>query len=191
MSDIPFTFSLSSTHFIPSQFDRHIQRQLSSLNGYFLDQDAYDAALSQGDVLVYEVYELQRPEETGELLQGVSIIHPGKVGREFYMTKGHFHAVLDTAEVYYCLGGEGFMVMETPEGEARVEAISPGKVLYVPPRWAHRSVCTSRQQPLAIFFVYPGHAGHDYGTIETQGFRKLVLDGDNGIEIIDNPRWKE
>jgi glucose-6-phosphate isomerase len=191
MADTPFTFSISNPHYIPSQFDRHTQRQLSSLRGYFLDQTAYEAALNQGDILVYEVYELQRPEQSGELLQGVSIIHPGKIGREFFMTKGHFHAVLDTAEVYYCLGGEGYMVMETPEGEAKVESLSPGKVLYVPPRWAHRSVCTSRQQPLAIFFVYPGHAGHDYGTIETQGFRKLVLEGDNGIEIVDNPRWKK
>jgi len=191
MADTPFTFSISNLHYIPSQFDRHTQRQLSSLRGYFLDQTAYEAALNQGDILVYEVYELQRPEQSGELLQGVSIIHPGKIGREFFMTKGHFHAVLDTAEVYYCLGGEGYMVMETPEGEAKVESLSPGKALYVPPRWAHRSVCTSRQQPLAIFFVYPGHAGHDYGTIETQGFRKLVLEGDNGIEIVDNPRWKK
>ncbi len=105
------------------------------------------------------------------------------------MTKGHFHAVLDTAEVYYCLAGEGYMVMETPEGDSSVEPLSPGQVLYVPPRWAHRSVCTCRQQALVFFFVYPGHAGHDYGTIESQGFRKLVLDGENGIEIIDNPRW--
>jgi glucose-6-phosphate isomerase len=191
MSELPFTYTIATPNHIPSRFDHHIQRQLSSMQGYFLDQAAYETALNQGDTLVYEVYELQRPESSGELLQGISIIHPGKIGREFYMTKGHFHAVIDTAEVYYCLGGEGYMVMETPEGEVRVEPLSPGKVLYVPPRWAHRSVCTSRQQSLAIFFTYPGHAGHDYGTIETQGFRKLVLDGDNGIEIIDNPRWKK
>jgi glucose-6-phosphate isomerase, archaeal len=191
MLDFPFTFTIPAPHHIPSRFDHHIQRQLSSLQGYFLDQEAYKSALSQANPIVYEVYELLRPEITGELLQGVSIIHPGKIGREFYMTKGHFHAVLDTSEVYYCLGGEGYMVMETPEGEARVEPISAGKVLFVPPRWAHRSVCTSRQQPLAIFFVYPAHSGHDYGTIETQGFRKLVVDGENGIEIIDNPHWKE
>ncbi len=191
MSDAPFTFTIPNPHQIPSRFDHHITRQLSSLKGYFLDQHAFAAALDQGDAIVYEVYELQRPQVAGEMLQGVSIIHPGKIGREFYMTKGHFHAVLDTAEVYYCLGGEGYMVMETPEGEAKVEPLSPGKVLYVPPRWAHRSVCTSRQQSLALFFIYPGHSGHDYGTIETQGFRKLVMDSDNGIEIVDNPRWKK
>jgi glucose-6-phosphate isomerase len=39
------------------------------------------------------------------------------------------------------------------------------------------------------FFAYPGHSGHDYGTIERQGFGKLVLDGAQGIEIVDNPRW--
>jgi glucose-6-phosphate isomerase len=82
------------------------------------------------------------------------------------------------------------MVMETPEGEACVEALAPGRVLYVPPCWAHRSVCTSRQEDLVTFFVYPGNAGHDYGTIEQKGFRKLVVDCAAGIEIIDNPRWK-
>jgi glucose-6-phosphate isomerase len=107
------------------------------------------------------------------------------------MTKGHFHSVLDTAEMYYCMLGEGFMVLETPEGDTSVAVLRPGVVLYIPPRWAHRSVCTSRQEDLVTFFVYPGHAGHDYGTIEKQGFRKLVLDGAGGIEIVDNPRWKE
>lgn len=82
------------------------------------------------------------------------------------------------------------MVMENPEGETAVEALSPGKVLYVPPRWAHRSVCTSRQQDLVTFFAYPGHSGHDYGTIERQGFARLILDGAQGIEIVDNPRWR-
>ena len=104
------------------------------------------------------------------------------------MTKGHFHTVLETSEIYYCLRGEGYMVMETPEENTSVEALAPGKVLYVPPRWAHRSVCTSRQEDLVTFFAYPANAGHDYGTIESQGFKKLVLDGTNGPEIIDNPR---
>lgn len=83
------------------------------------------------------------------------------------------------------------MVMETPKGESAVEALAPGKILYVPPCWAHRSVCSSRQEDLVTFFVYPGNAGHDYGTIEQQGFRRLVIETERGIEIIDNPRWKK
>jgi glucose-6-phosphate isomerase len=105
------------------------------------------------------------------------------------MTKGHFHTVLDTAEIYYCLRGEGFMVMESPEGDFEAQPLTPGRAVYVPRRYAHRSVNTSSTEPLITFFAFPGHAGHDYGTIETQGFRKLVVERDGKPEFVDNPRW--
>lgn len=190
MPDLPFVFTIPLPEAVPSRIDGHIQRRLSSLKGQFLDADAYAAMLAEEDRLVYEVYEIHRPERSGELLHGLSVVHPGKVGSEFFMTKGHFHTVRETAEIYYVLKGEGFMVMETPDGEAAVESLSPGSVLYVPPLWAHRSVCTSRQEDLVTFFIYPANAGHDYGTIEQQGFRKLVMETSRGIEIVDNPRWK-
>jgi glucose-6-phosphate isomerase len=82
------------------------------------------------------------------------------------------------------------MVMETPEGDWAVEELGPGRVLYVPPRWAHRSVNTGPDEDLVTFFVYPGHAGHDYGTIEGQGFRKLVLEKNERPQIVDNPHWR-
>ena len=187
--DIPFTFDLIFPQALPSKFDNHIVRRLSSMKGQFADQAAYAAQLAKEDVVLYEVYELQRPEQAGELLHGISIVHPGKVAAEYAMTKGHFHTVLETAEVYQCLKGEGVMVMETPEGDWAVEALRPGRILYVPPRWAHRSVNTGHQEDLVTFFVYPGNAGHDYGTIETQGFRKLMLEVDGRPQVADNPRW--
>ena len=189
--DSPFTFTLPFPEIIPSRVDNHIKRPLSSLRGVFADQDAFARMLAQEDTLVYEVYEIRRPEAAGELQLGISILHPGKVGAEFFMTKGHFHSVLDTAEMYYCLRGEGLMVMETPEGDTSVAVVKPGTVLYISPRWAHRSVCTSRQDDLVTLFTYPGHAGHDYGTIEQQGFRKRVMDSEHGIEIVENPRGRK
>jgi glucose-6-phosphate isomerase len=78
--------------------------------------------------------------------------------------------------------------MENPEGDWSVEELRPGRILYVPPRWAHRSVNTGSGD-LVFLFVYPGNAGHDYGTIERQGFRKLVVEVDGKPQIIDNPRW--
>ncbi len=188
-NDVPFSFGVDVTNARLEKYDNHVIRTLSAMKGQYLDQAAFEAMLADEDSLLYEVYEVKRPEEAGELLHGLSIVHPGKVGEEYFMTKGHFHTVLETAEVYYCLKGEGFMVMETPEGDWAVEELRPGHVLYVPPRWAHRSVNTSRQQDLVTFFVYPGHSGHDYGTIEAQGFRKLVVEEDGQPKIIDNPRW--
>lgn len=188
--DLPFTFAVDIAAAKLDKYDNHITRKLSSMKGQYFDQTAYEVMLTQEDTLLYEVYETRRPEISGELLNGLSIVHPGKVGNEYFMTKGHFHTVLETAEVYYCLKGQGYMVMETPEGDWAVEELRPGRVLYVPPRWAHRSVNTGRSEDLVTFFVYPGHAGHDYGTIEQQGFRKLVVEADGRPQIVDNPRWR-
>jgi glucose-6-phosphate isomerase len=189
-SNMPFSFDIiNAEKVVLSRYDHHIVRNLSVMEGQFLDQIAYHAMLAEADNIVYQVYEIKRPEVAGELLHGISIVHPGKVGDEYHMTKGHFHTVLDTAEVYFCLRGEGYMVMETPEGDWAVEPLRPNAVLYVPPRWAHRSVNTSPTEDLVTFFVYPGNAGHDYGSIEQQGYRKLVVERNGRPSITDNPRW--
>ena len=190
MSDRPFTFDIPLPGVIPTRYDHHITRRLSEMVGYYADEQAFAAALAEKDETLYEVYEIRRPERAGELLHGVSIVHPGKIGNEYFMTKGHFHAVLETAEVYYCLQGEGYMVMETPEGECVVQPLRPNTVLYVPPRWAHRSVNCSDEDDLATLFVYPGNAGHNYGSVAERGFRKRVVERDGRPQIVDNPRWR-
>jgi glucose-6-phosphate isomerase len=142
------------------------------------------------DPVVYEFYELSAPEDAGDLAFGTSIVYPGKVGREYFMTKGHFHTVIDTAEVYYTLSGEGFLLMENPEGNVALHPMKPGNAVYVPKRYAHRSV-NSGSVPLVSFFVFRGDAGHNYATIETKGYRKLVVEGNDGKpQMIDNPKWK-
>jgi glucose-6-phosphate isomerase len=189
LGDFPFTFDILLPPGALSVYDHHTQRTLSSMKGLYADEAAYTAQLAQVDTLLYEVYEITRPPAAGELWSGLTILHPGQVGHEYFMTKGHFHAVLETAEIYYGLQGQGVMVMETPTGEWAVEELCPGKVLYVPPRWAHRSVNTGPVN-LVFFWVYPGHAGHDYGTIEQQGFRKLVVEVGGRPQVVDNPRWR-
>ena len=189
MKNSPFSFKIIAPNFVPDHYDNHIRRTLSSMQGQYLDQDAFATLLATEDKLLYEVYEIKRPEIEGELLNGISIVHPGKVGDEFNMTKGHYHTVLETAEIYYTISGQGKMGMETPDGKWAVEDLAPGQMLYIPPCWAHRSVNVHPDEDLIMFFVYPGNAGHDYGTIEIQGFRKLVVKKDGEIQIIDNPRW--
>lgn len=189
MLDLPFTLQVWPEESYLEIFDNHITRHLSGLQGQFLDDQAYETELRKSDALVYEVYEKKRPGVSGELLHGISIIHPGTIGNEYYMTKGHFHEELATAEIYYCLQGKGMMVMETLEGDCSVEAFSAGELVYVCPRWAHRSVNVSLEDDLVMLFVYPGNSGHDYGSIERQGFRKLVVARDGQPSIMDNPRW--
>ena len=188
--DRPFSADISLPGGALSRYDSHYVRPLSAMRGYFADAEAYERLFTAGDIVLYEVYEVLRPEDPGELLHGTTILHPGKVGDEYFMTKGHFHAVLDTAEVYHVLQGEGMMVMETPEGDWAVDELLPGRVLYVPPGWAHRTVNTSSGEDLIALFVYPGHSGHDYSTIESHGFRKLVVARDGAPAVVDNARWR-
>jgi glucose-6-phosphate isomerase len=188
--DRPFAADIALPGGQLSRYDNRYVRPLSAMRGFYSDGNAYERLLAAGDIALYEVYESVRPAVPGELLHGTTILHPGKVGDEYFMTKGHFHAVIDTAEIYHVLRGEGMMVMETPGGEWAVEKLRPGRVLYVPPYWAHRSVNTGRDQDLITFFVYPAHSGHDYGTIESQGFRKRVVDLDGAPAIVENPLWR-
>ena len=166
------------------------KRYLSQMKGMFADEDAYNRMLAeQGDVLVYEFHEMGSPEKAGDLAFGCSITYPGMVGNEYFMTKGHFHCVLDTAEVYYCLSGHGYMLMENPEGDWDAMELTPGHALYVPGRFAHRSINVDPNNPLVTFYVFRADSGHDYATIETRGYRKLLVDVDGTPTILDNPKW--
>ena len=166
------------------------KRYLSQMKDMYYETDSAERILEESDPLIYEVHELGGPERSGDLAFGTTILYPGCVGDEYYMTKGHFHTILETAEVYYTLSGEGYMVMENPEGDTLELPLRAGEAVYVPRRYAHRSVNTG-DQPLVMFYTFGADAGHDYGTIETKGYHKLIVKREEGTAVIDNPKWKQ
>ncbi|WP_418232185.1 glucose-6-phosphate isomerase family protein [Butyricicoccus sp.] len=166
-------------------------RFVSNMAAQFNDSAAAEEIVRNGDKPIYDFYELdQIPETAGDLKFGTSIVYAGKVGDEYFMTQGHFHTILETGEVYYCLAGQGAMLMETPEGEVHLAEMKAGEAVYVPPRWAHRSINTGNET-MVTFFVFRSDAGHDYGTIKQKGYRKLVVERDGKPVMIDNPKWAE
>lgn len=187
MRSDPFSVYFSLTDGL-SDTEPSIKRRLSAMKGMYADDTALERMLQTDDPLLYEFYDLGVKESEGHLAFGTSIVYPGKVGDEYYMTKGHFHTILDTAEVYYCIGGQGLMLMENPEGEWAAEPFAPGRAVYVPGRYAHRSINTG-SEPLITFYVFRADAGHDYGSIETKGFRRIVVERNGEPAVIDNPKW--
>ena len=165
------------------------RRYLSDMKNMYFDDEAYHQLVKEGDPLVYEFYELDIPRTPGDIAFGTTVIYPGKVGREYFMTKGHFHEILDTAEIYYCLSGRGYLLMENTEGDWTACELAPGKAVYVPAGYAHRSINTG-SEPFVMFFAFRADAGHDYGTIKEKGFRELVVEEDGKVAVIDNPKWK-
>jgi len=166
------------------------KRYLSDVEAIFYDTAAAAKMLAADDRLIYEFYELPMPQNDGDLAFGTSITYPGTIGDEYFMTKGHFHSILNTAEVYYCLSGSGMMMMENSDGQWECRKLSAGTALYVPKGFAHRSINTG-EGPLVTFFCFRADAGHDYKTIASWGFRHLVVKTNDGPVVIENPRWKK
>jgi glucose-6-phosphate isomerase len=157
-------------------------RTLGDLDGFFQRPTA-------GGGVVYRVYAIPVPKANSEVMCSTTIMEPGEVEGEFYLTKGHFHTQRDRSEIYIGLSGEGRLVMATEDGHHVVEPMRRGTVNYIPGGWAHRSVNVGDDQ-LVFFAAYVGDAGHDYETIERDGFPILIVKGQNGPEIVTNSGYK-
>lgn len=165
------------------------QRHLSDLKGLYADPMAETALMSQNP-LIYEVYEAtQNPKVAGQLLYSTTVIYPGKVGDEYFFTKGHYHAIADRAELYFGLVGEGVLLLQTPEGEVNMQRMTPGAAAYVPPYWGHRTINVGSGN-FVFFACYPADAGYDYAAIAETGFAQILVEQGGQPTLIPNPRWK-
>jgi glucose-6-phosphate isomerase len=150
----------------------HYVKRLSELEGLFLDHQAWAAAVAaQSDPVVYDVTEY-RPTG-GDVFFGTTVMQPGCVGDEYYMTRGHFHERRDMGEVYYTQSGSGTLLLRSRAGECRAVDMRPGSCAYIPPDWAHRSVNTGDDKLVFVWVCNP-QAGHDYGDIREKGMQQRV-----------------
>lgn len=174
----PFTVSMNLDNI---NFNgNHIVRRYEDIKSIF---KSTDISLEDKNPVIYEVFESPVPEKQGHLIFLVTILYPGKVNEEFFMTKGHYHTVENTAEVYLGIKGKGLILCQTKSGDFEVAEISENRVVYIPPFWAHRAV-NIFDEPLIFFGIYPAHAGHDYETIAQSGFVKRVF-SKNGRVVIE------
>ena len=166
------------------------QRRLSDMAGMYADREAAARILAQeGDRLIYDLHTVELPIEEGQIPHGTTRILPGTIGGEFHMTKGHYHARLEQGEVYFGLSGRGMLLLQTEDGETSEIEMVAGSAAYVPPYWAHRTVNIG-DEDFVFFSVWEARAGHDYGTIERDGFRKLVVQRDGEPVVVDNPMFR-
>ncbi len=158
-------------------------RTIADLAGVFQDDTAYQDFDQGAVVYTVESYTPVEPGTTGGLFFGVTHLMPGQVGREFFMTKGHFHEKRDRSEFYWGIAGHGLLVMMNTSGESWTEEVGPGSLHYVPADTAHRLVNTG-DSVLDVGACWPADAGHDYGSITETGFSIRVMAGESGAEIV-------
>jgi len=172
------------------------EKRLSDLAGLYADAQAFTGLLEKGDHVVYDVSEFRPSNKSGDMIFGVTRMNPGRVGQEFFLTRGHIHAKANRPEIYYGQKGRGLMHLESPDGETRIVEIAEQTICYVPPYWIHRSINTG-DEDLVMVFSYPADSGQDYGIIERSGgMAKRVFvnnggQGDKNWMLVDNLDYQQ
>lgn len=159
----------------------HSVKRLSALRDLFAAPALVDAHIARhGDLVAYAVNEVRR--EGSDLCFGTTVMEPGRVGDEYFFTRGHFHARPDRGEVYHTQSGEGVLLLLDPAGACRAIDLRAGQCAHIPPGWAHRSVNTG-DGPLVFVWVCAADAGQDYAEIAAHGMRQRVLARD-GLPVV-------
>jgi len=167
-------------------------KTLGDLAGLYEDEAAFEALSKEGgDKVVYEVTDFKPSTANGDMIFGVTRMLPGKVGREYFLTRGHIHANANRPEIYYGESGRGLMLLESPAGEVRTLEICPRSLCYVPPYWIHRSINIG-SEVLVMTFAYPADSGQNYDVIVEAGgmASRIVDDGAGGWEAVPNRQYR-
>jgi len=162
------------------------EKRLSDLAGLYADAAAFAQALRAGDRVVYAVEEVRPSQRAGDIAFGTTWMEPGRIGAEYFLTRGHIHAIADRPETYRGEAGRGLMVMEAPDGRVETREVTPGAMVYVPGFWVHRTVNIGTE-PLVMTWCYPADAGQDYGIIaRSNGMAVRIVANGEGWQAVPN-----
>lgn len=158
-------------------------KTLGQLQGIFADEDARRSM--DPNTIVYRVQAwCPVPEGTeGAQFWGSTVVEPGLVGAEFFMTHGHFHLKRNRTEYYGTVEGEGALILMNENRETRMEPMAPGTLHYIPPNTAHR-VANTGKDPLRFVACWPSDAGHDYEAVRKVGFSARLMNGNRGAILV-------
>lgn len=142
------------------------------------------------------------PEEVYFMIRGkpnITVLVPGKLGKEFCKTYGHYHHH-DEIEHYKVLHGKGiFLFQKKGENEAVIEDIQikkakAGDAVEVPRGYAHLMI-NSGNEFLVTADDAPANAETEMNNYEPikkmQGFCYYVIEENKEVKLVKNPNYKK
>ncbi|HSV74553.1 MAG TPA: glucose-6-phosphate isomerase family protein [Chthonomonadales bacterium] len=148
-------------------------RRLASLRDYVREPEVLDTMDADGEVYRVLAFEPAPEGVPGAVCCATTVLQPGRVGDEYFFTRGHYHAAEDRPELEVVVRGEGFLVLRGADTAAWYEPMLPGSVHHVPPGVAHR-VANVGEEPLVFLSFWASETGHDYVAIARDGFGARV-----------------
>jgi glucose-6-phosphate isomerase len=162
-----------------------IIRRLSDLSISFADREAYQSALRAGDPVLYHTSQVEDETGDGDLHYALGVLLPGKIGDEYYLTKGHIHSWRPAAEIYIGISGRGMMLLEDETtGECAAFPLEENTIVYVPGNVSHRTINVG-DEPLVYWGILSSRAGHDYGAVAQRNFRKVIVERNGAPVVLD------
>ncbi|HVT11234.1 MAG TPA: glucose-6-phosphate isomerase family protein [Fimbriimonadaceae bacterium] len=142
------------------------------------------AEIADPDALLYRTQTFRTGlEAEGILFWGNTTLMPGRVGAEFFMTRGHRHLRKTHGELCVTVWGQGALVLMDEDRSTRFEEMRPGSTHWIDGRFAHRTVNTG-DEPLVFLCAWPADCGHDYDEVARLGFGARLLDVDGKPALV-------
>ena len=143
---------------LKKNYDKKFERKLNDM------PDRFKNSKVKGNPLLYTVY--IRDYVTFEV--ALTVIEPGTVNGEFYMTKGHKHDK-SRKEIYILTSGSGKLLIQGKKAQSI--DIKKNKMYEVPKKSGHRAINTGRGR-MEFLSIYSKGAGHNYNFKFTKRFFK-------------------
>ena len=130
-------------------YDKKVVRKLKDMKDFFKDSEKV-----RGNPLIYTVYR----KDCGSFETGLTVMKPGTIGKEFYMTKGHRHKK-PQKEVYILLNGKGKLILQ--DKKMKVINMVRNKTYTISGKTGHRLVNVGNKE-LEVLTIYSKNTGMDY-----------------------------
>jgi len=113
-------------------------------------KDRFSGKVINLDKIIYKVF----VRKMGAVNIDLTVINSGRVGREFFMTKGHIHRG-GNPEFFILLEGKGNLVLQNGRRK-KIVRMKKGKFNLVPVKTAHRLVNVGKKELKVLSVYHPG-----------------------------------
>ncbi len=169
-------------------------------------EDVLLDATAEGPAELYYMYRGVAREEDRELLAAhglrydVTVIRPGRIGREYIKTAGHYHPVKPGTEttypeVYEVLAGKAHYLLQTEPDEEGVDAViieaGSGDKVLIPPGYGHITINPGPEPLIMSNWVADGFASL-YGPIKKLrggAYFEVAAEGEDE-QFLVNPNYQ-
>lgn len=165
---------------------------------YYIDSNASDAS---DDVLYWMYTGLALPQDREKIEQcklrfDMTVIRPGKIGREFIKTIGHYHCKAEGQdeqypEIYEVVYGKAtFFLQDENFMDAVVVEAEPGTKILMPPGYGHITI-NATSDFLVVSDIVSAKCQSNYCSIrDHKGGTWLLVEDESGKHWIENENYK-